>query len=85
MNKVENLLPENIGNLSTACPTISFSRGIALCEGTTDPDFCESCFRFYDPSYIHVSLLYRRRNCISAGKRIEDSYTKSADTWLVLL
>jgi len=82
---VENLLPENVGNFSTTCATINCSRGIALCEGSIDPDICESCFRFYDPSFIYVRLPYRRINYELTDERVVESYTKSADTWLVLL
>lgn len=85
VNMVENLLPEKVGNFSTTCATISCSRGVAVCEGSIDPDICESCFRFYDPSFIYMRLPYRRVNCESTDERIVESYTKSADTWLVLL
>jgi hypothetical protein len=57
VNMVENLLPENVGNFSTTYATISCSRWVALCEGNIDPNICESCFRFYDPSVIYVRLL----------------------------
>ena len=85
VNMVENLLHENVGNFSTTCATISRSRRVALCEGSIDPDICESCSRFYDPSFIYVRLPYRRTNCVSTEERIVESYTKPADTWLVVL
>jgi len=66
VNMVENLLPEKVGNFSTTCASISCSRGVALCEGSIDPAICESCFRFYDPSFIYVRFPYRRINCESS-------------------